>query len=156
MSFGLFCNYRLITCSERHLEYKSHSYIVSLLYKSKATAKVTNDLSIGFGRDRGRRKRELTNNKNQNNKYDVRFMLKDIFGFSQHQEKATYRLGYNLTLTQNNESAVLNKDNATNGGRIKLLLLNAMYHNIHPVFHNKLYYLNRFYVRYLQNFNMWK
>ena len=27
-------------------------------------------------------------------------MLKDVFGFAEHQEKATYGLGYKLTLTR--------------------------------------------------------
>ena len=35
-------------------------------------------------------------------------MLKDNFGFAEHQEKATYGLGYILTLTRNNNSSVLN------------------------------------------------
>ena len=36
-------------------------------------------------------------------------MLKDIFGFAECQEKATYGLGYKLTLTRNEDDAVIDK-----------------------------------------------
>ena len=39
-------------------------------------------------------------------KCHVTVMLKDTFGFAQHQEKATYGLGYNLILTRNNDNGV--------------------------------------------------
>ena len=78
------------------------------------------DLSIGFDRDRGRRQRELTNNKNIKGNYHVTIMLKDIFGFAEHQEKGTYGLGYKLTLTRNSDDAVLNKGNAINNAKIRI------------------------------------
>ena len=46
-------------------------------------------------------------------------MLRDIFGLAEHQEKATYGLGCMLFLTRNSDNSVLNKDNATNIGKIK-------------------------------------
>ena len=46
-------------------------------------------------------------------------MLKDIFGFAEHQQKATYGLGYKLTLTSNNDKAILKKDNAINDAKNK-------------------------------------
>ena len=36
-------------------------------------------------------------------------MLKDNFGFAEHQEKATYRLGYKRTLTREKNDAVIDK-----------------------------------------------
>ena len=36
-------------------------------------------------------------------------MLKDVFGSAEHQDKFTYRLGRNMTLTRNNNVGVLNK-----------------------------------------------
>ena len=66
------------------------------------------------------RQRELTNNKNRKGKYHVTIMLKDIFGFAEHQEKGTYGLGYKLTLTGNSDNAVLNKANAANNAQIKI------------------------------------
>ena len=57
------------------------------------STKDTDDLSIGFDRDRGRRQVELNYNKNIEGKHHVRIMLKDIFGFAEHQEKATNSLG---------------------------------------------------------------
>ena len=50
----------------------------------------------------------------------MRIYLKDIFGFAEHQEKATYGLGYKLTLTRNSDNAVLNKTNATAIGKNKI------------------------------------
>ena len=84
------------------------------------SAKDTDVLSIGFDRDRGRRQRELTNNINQKGIYHVRVMLKDVFGFTEHHEKATYGLGYKLTLTGNCDNSVLNEANATNNAKIKI------------------------------------
>ena len=52
-------------------------------------------------------------------RYDVTIMLKDIFDFAEHQEKGTHGLGYKLTLTRNNDNAVLNKGNAINNAKIK-------------------------------------
>ena len=90
------------------------------MYKLITSARNSDDLSIGFDRDRGRRQRELTNNKNIKGKYHVTIMLKDIFGFAEHQDKGTYGLGYKLTLTRNSDNAVMNKANATNLAKIKV------------------------------------
>ena len=117
---ALFSNYKLTTSSGKHLEEISHAHIVSLMYKLLTSSKDSDDLSIGFDRNRGRRKNELTNNKNIKGKYHVGFYLKDIFGFVEYQEKGTYGLGYGLILTRNNNNAVLNKDNAIANGRIKI------------------------------------
>ena len=114
------------------------------MYKLITSSRDSDDLSIGFDRDRGRRQRELTNNKNIKGKYHLRIMLKDIFGFAEYEEKGTYGLGYKLTFTRNIDNAVLNKANATMLVKLKLLVLNGMYRIIQPVFHNKLYYLSKF------------
>ena len=110
---ALFSDYSLTTSSRKHLEDVSHAHIVSLMYKLITTAKVCDDLSIGFDRDRTKRRNELTNNKNIKGKYHVRIYLKDVFGFAEHQEKAIYGLGYKLTLTRNSDNAVLNKGDVT-------------------------------------------
>ena len=117
---ALFSNYKLTTSSGKHLEEISHAHIVSLIYKLLSSCKGSDHLSIGFDRDRNRRKRELTNNKNIKGKYHLRIYLRDIFGFAEYQEKGTYGLGYKLTLTKNTNNAVLNKDNAVNNGRVKI------------------------------------
>ena len=77
-------------------------------------------MSFCFDRDRNRRQREFTNNKSQKGKYPVRIYLKDVFGFAEYQEKATYGLGYNLTMTRNSDNAVLNKGNAINNAKTKI------------------------------------
>ena len=117
---SLFSNYKLTTSSGKHLENIDHAHIVSLIYKLLSSSKRSDDLSIGFDRDRGRRQRELTNNKTQKGKYHVRIYLKDVFGFAEYQEKATYGLGYKLTLTRKTDNAVLNKANAINNGKIRI------------------------------------
>ena len=117
---ALFSNYKLTTISGKHLENIDHAHIVSLMYKLLTSSRGSDDLSIGFDRDCGRRQRELTNNKNIKGKYHVRIYLKDIFGFTEYQEKATYGLGYKLTMTRKTDNAVLNKDNAINVGKIKI------------------------------------
>ena len=118
-AIALFSNYKLTTSSGKHLEEISHAHIFSLMYKLLTSSKDGDDLSI-IDRNRGRRKNELTNNKNIKGKYNIRIYLKDIFGFAEHQEKGTYGLGYKLTLTRNADNAVLNKDNAVANGRVKL------------------------------------
>ena len=47
-------------------------------------------------------------------------MLRHIFGFAEQQQKATYGLGYKLTLPRNSDNAVLNKDDAINDAKIKI------------------------------------
>ena len=93
------------------------------MYKLLTSSKGFDDLSIGFDRDRTRRRNELTNNKNNKGKYHVRIFLKDIFGYAEYQQKATYGLGYKLTLTRNNDNVALNKGNAINIGKIKLIAI---------------------------------
>ena len=117
---ALFSNYKLTTSSGKHLENIDHAHIISLMYKLLTSSKGSDDLSIGFDRDRIRRLRELTNNKTQKGKYHVRIYLKDVFGFAEYQEKATYGLGYKLTLTRNTDNAVLNKGIAINNAKIKI------------------------------------
>ena len=117
---ALFINYELTTSSGKQLEEIIQALIVSLMSKLLATAIDTGDLSFGFDRSRDRRQWELTNNKNQKCKNHVRIYLKYIFGFAEHQEKGTHGLGYILTLTINSDNAVLNKDDATPVGKIKI------------------------------------
>ena len=77
-------------------------------------------MSIGFDRDRNRRKNELTNNKNIKGKYQTRIYLKNIFGYAEHQEKCTYGLGYRLLLTRNTDNAALNKDTGLTNAKVKI------------------------------------
>ena len=117
---ALFSNFKLTTSSGKYLEDISHAHRVSLMYKLITSSKDGNDLSIGFDNRRNRRKDELALNKNIKGKYHVKIMLKDFFGFAEHQEKATCGLGYKLTLTRNKDDAVINKANATADARIRI------------------------------------
>ena len=79
------------------------------MYKLLNSSKNSDDLSIGFDRSSARQRAEMTNNKSVKGKHHLRIMLKDVFGFAEHQEKATYGLGYKLTLTRNKDEAVIDK-----------------------------------------------
>ena len=117
---ALLSNFKLTTTSGKHIEEICHAHIVSLMYRLLTSSKDSDDMSIGFGRNRGRRKSELSNNKSVKGKNQFRIYLKDNFGFDEHQEKGTYGLGYKLTLTGNTHNAVFNKTNATAIGKIKI------------------------------------
>ena len=62
----------------------------------------------------------MTNNKTVKGNYHLRVMLKDVFGVAEHQEKATYGLGYKLTLTRNKDEAVIDKVAGIAEARIKI------------------------------------
>ena len=117
---ALFSSYKLATSSCKHLDEISHAHIVSLRYKLLTSSKDSDESFIGFDRDRGRGKRELSNNKSIKGKYHIRIYLKDIFGFAGYQEKRTYGLGYKLTLTRNTDNAVLNQTAATNNAKVRI------------------------------------
>ena len=117
---ALFSNYKLQSSSGKHIEEINHEHIVCLMYIFITSGKNTDDMSIEFDRNRGRRQRESTNNKKTKGNYHVTIMLKDIFGFAEHQEKGIYGLGCKLTLTRNSDNAVSNKGNAINNAKIKI------------------------------------
>ena len=117
---ALFGNFKLTTCSGKLLEDVSHAHLVSLMYKLITPNKSSDDLSIGFDRSRGRRGDELTNNKNVKGKHRFRFILKDVVGFVDCQEKPSYGLGYKLTLTRNKDVAVIDKTGGIADARIKI------------------------------------
>ena len=68
-----FSSYKLSTSSKKHIEDINHSHNVSLVTKLKTSARGTNDLSIGFDRDRNRRQRDLIDNKTIKSNNLVRF-----------------------------------------------------------------------------------
>ena len=96
----LLSNLTLTTSSGKHMEDFSHAHVVSLMYKPITSAKDSDDLSFGFGWDCGKRREELTVNKNIAGKYHVRTTLKDVFKFVEHQEKDICGLSFNLTATR--------------------------------------------------------
>ena len=117
---ALFSNLKLTTNSGTHLEDISHAHLVSLMYKLITSSKDSNDLSIGFDNSRNRRRDELALNKNIKGKYHLKIMLKDVYGFAEHQEKATYGVGYKLTLTRNKDEAVIDKANGIADARMRI------------------------------------
>ena len=105
----LFSNFKLTTSSGKHLEDISHSHLVSLMYELITSSKDSDDLCLGFDRVRNRRRDELASNKNAKGKYHLKYLLRDVFGFVECMEKATYGLGYKLTLTRKKDGAVVDK-----------------------------------------------
>ena len=90
---ALFSNFKTTTSSGKHLEDTSHANIVSFMYKLLTSSRGSDDLSIDVDRDRNRKRDDLTKSKNMKGKYHLRIMHKDVFGFAEYQEKATYGLG---------------------------------------------------------------
>ena len=90
---ALFRNFELTTYSCKHLEDFSNAHTVSSLKKLVTSANDTDVLSFGFNRNLRRSQEELTKNKNKYGKNWVRVMLRDVFGFADYQEKATFLLG---------------------------------------------------------------
>ena len=117
---ALFSNFKLTTSSGNHLEDISHVHLVFLMYEQITFSKHSDDLSIGFDRNRNRRKDELAQNKNVKGKYHPIIMPKDVFSFVECQEKATYGLGYNLTPTRSEGDAVIDKAEGIADARIKI------------------------------------
>ena len=89
------------------------------MYKLLSSSSGSDDLSIGFDRSRVKRKRELTNTKNIKGIFHLTIYLRDVFGFANHQEVATYGLGYKLVMKRDSDNAVIKKDNAVNNAKIK-------------------------------------
>ena len=118
---ALFSNFKVTTRSRRHWEDIIYAHIVSLMYKLIISSGGSDDLSIGFDRDCGRKLRELSKNKNQKGKDHVRIYLKDVFGFAEHHVKASYGVGYKISSTRKTDNAVLSEENATNIGRNKII-----------------------------------
>ena len=117
---ALFSNFKLTTSSGKHMEDISHAHLVSLMYKLITSSKNSDNLSIGFDRSRARRHDKMTDNKRMRGKYHVRIMLKGVFAFAEHQQKATYGLGYKLTLKRNKDEGVIDKVAGIAEARIKI------------------------------------
>ena len=83
------------------------------------SSKDSDDVFIGFDCSRKSRVDELTANKNVKGKNHLRITLRDVFGCAEQQEKATYGLGYKLTLTRDNDNAVIDKAGGFADARIK-------------------------------------
>ena len=109
-SIALFSNCILAKSSGKDLEDISQAHFASLMYKLKTSINGSDDLSIVFDCERGRKQGLLTDNGKQKEKNHFGPMLRDVFGSAEHQEKTTFGLGYILKLTRNNRAALLNKE----------------------------------------------
>ena len=116
---ALFSKFKLTTSSGKHLEDISHAQKVSLMYKLVTSSKDSDDLFLGFDRSRSRRRKKLTQ-KNIKSKHHLRFLLRDLFEYAEHQEKATYGLGHEITLTWDKNDSVIDKVAGLADARIKI------------------------------------
>ena len=89
------------------------------MYKLNTSSKDSNDQCLGFGHSRNRRD-ELAANKGVKGKFYLKILLKDVFGFAECQEEATYGLGYKPTLTRNKDDAVIDKAGGIADSRIRI------------------------------------
>ena len=121
-TIALSSNFKSTTSTGNYLEDIRHAHFVSLLYKLTLSSEESDDLAIVLDRSSGRRRDDMTNNKNVKDKFHLRIMLRDVFGFAEHQEKVTYGLGYKLTLTRNKDEAVIDKVAGIADDRVKMIL----------------------------------
>ena len=75
------------------------------------------------------------------------FLLGDVFGFAEHQRKATDGLGFKLELTRNTDEAVLDKTAGLVMLEKNLIVYTGTFLKIHLPFNKKVYWPNRFQVR---------
>ena len=74
----LFNDYKLTTSSGKHLDEINLAHFVFLMYKLLTSIKENDDLSIGFDRNRDRRRREKIDNKYIKGKYHLR-LFQELF-----------------------------------------------------------------------------
>ena len=86
----------------------------------------------------------MKNNKNVKGNFHLRFMLRDVFGFAEHQERDTYGLGFKLTLTRKKDEAIIDKVAGIADARIKMIISIGLWLIIHLPLNNKVFCLNRF------------
>ena len=82
------------------------------MYKAKTNRKYSYDLSFGYSRNYEARKEKLAKKSTKGN-YHVRISSKDIYGFVDHQENATYGLGYKLIKQREYDFHVLSHEDGT-------------------------------------------
>ena len=117
---ALFNKYRLTSSSVKELKEINIALVISLFNKLKPFRRDSDNLSIGFHRNKEAREIELTNIKTIRGNYHVRIYLKDVFGFAEHQDYCTYDLGYKLTLQRNSENHVLSHGAGTDAEHLVL------------------------------------
>ena len=71
-------------------------------------------------------------------------MLRDIFGFAQGQEIATYGLRYFLTITRKSNNAVLIRSGSVANDKVLLLGTDWFWHVLHTVYISKQCFLSGF------------
>ena len=83
-------------------------------------------------------------------------MPKDVFDFAEHEEKTTYGLGSELTITKNVDNSVLNRANATIVGKINANSIEWYVPHYTPSIPHQAILLKQNHLTYLQSFIMWR
>ena len=79
---------------------------------------------MAVDRIREKRPEDLTKDKTKKEKYHVRFVVCEVFGFVEHQQIAANGLGKNLTLTRNIDIVLLNRAaGITNAKRLSIVII---------------------------------
>ena len=97
----------MISRSGKEIEENDNVQNICLLYDLISVSEDNDISSVGFQRNFEDQDRHLAKNKATIGKYHVRCFLKDVFGFAEHHENATYVLAYKITLLKNSDDHVL-------------------------------------------------
>ena len=105
---ALLIKYRLTSSSGKKKEEIDNAHVICLMYKLISSTRDSDDLSNCFHRSIEAREKELTHCKTTKGNYYVRIYFRYLFfGFGEHQDNCTYRLGYKLSLQRNSDNHVL-------------------------------------------------
>ena len=84
---AIFSSFEMTASSGNYLEAISHAHKFSLVFALTTSNKGSDDLSIGFDRDRNRRRDDLTNNKTVNRKCQLRNLLTVFLDLQNNRKK---------------------------------------------------------------------
>ena len=119
---ALFCENELSNRNEKEKLYVDHANIACSMYKLLTTPRGHHDSSIRFARDILERAEKRITMKRIRGKFHNTILIKDVFGFAEHQQYATFGLSYKLTLKTKNNYTVLSRNVGTVDGQIAIFL----------------------------------
>ena len=93
---ALFNKYRLTSSTGKEKKEIDNAHDSYLMQKLLSSSRDSDDLSIGFHRNKEVREREMTNKKSTKGNYYVKIYLKQVFGFAENHYKCNYGMRYKL------------------------------------------------------------
>ena len=94
---ALYNKYRLANCNEKQTEEIGKAQDNCLMYRLVSSSRESDDMFVGFHRSFEAREREKTKLKTTKANHHVRIYLKDVCGFADCQENASYGVGSKLS-----------------------------------------------------------